>query len=155
MIEWHETLFLSLTQHAHHARRQVYVLNAQPDELAQSQPRRVKQLEDRAVAAAERIDLREHDGLHPRVGALDVAPVVYLDDDQRGAAIAEALLAGGRDAGTPVAVVMEGTMPEERTVFSTLGSLADDIVEHTVKPPAIIVVGDVVAVANPARYARG
>ena len=34
-----------------------------------------------------------HDGLHPRVGALDVAPVVYLDEAQRGAAIAEALLA--------------------------------------------------------------
>ena len=46
-----------------------------------------------AAVAAQRIDLRRHDGLHPRVGALDVAPVVFLDPPDRGAAIAEALLA--------------------------------------------------------------
>jgi glutamate formiminotransferase/glutamate formiminotransferase/formiminotetrahydrofolate cyclodeaminase len=43
--------------------------------------------------AAARIDLREHHGLHPRVGALDVAPVVYLEERDRGAACAEALTA--------------------------------------------------------------
>jgi glutamate formiminotransferase/glutamate formiminotransferase/formiminotetrahydrofolate cyclodeaminase len=44
-----------------------------------------------ARAAVERIDLREHQGLHPHVGALDVAPVVFLDDARKGAACAEAL----------------------------------------------------------------
>ena len=44
-----------------------------------------------AVAA---IDLREHDGLHPHVGAIDVAPVVHLDSASRGAAVAAALTAG-------------------------------------------------------------
>ncbi|MFW6774893.1 uroporphyrinogen-III C-methyltransferase [Nocardioides sp. CPCC 205120] len=67
-------------------------------------------------------------------------------------AIAEALVAGGRDAATPVAVVAEGTMPEERTVLSTLGTLADDIAAQGVRPPAIIVIGEVVAVAHPERY---
>jgi glutamate formiminotransferase/glutamate formiminotransferase/formiminotetrahydrofolate cyclodeaminase len=43
-----------------------------------------------AVAA---IDLREHSGLHPHVGAIDVAPVVYLEAEKRGAAIAAALTA--------------------------------------------------------------
>lgn len=43
-----------------------------------------------AVAA---IDLRAHDGLHPHVGAIDVAPVVHLDSATRGAAIAAALTA--------------------------------------------------------------
>ena len=33
-----------------------------------------------ARAAIEGIDLRGHEGLHPYVGALDVAPVVYLDE---------------------------------------------------------------------------
>ena len=69
--------------------------------------------------------------------------------------IAEVLLAGGRSAGTPVAVVVDGTMPTERTVLSTLGALADDLAAHEVRPPAIIVVGDVVAVARPAHYGRG
>ncbi len=48
-----------------------------------------------AREAAVRIDLRKHDGSHPHVGALDVAPVVYLDDQSRGAAVAEALTAAG------------------------------------------------------------
>jgi len=81
--------------------------------------------------------------------------VVLLMAVENAPAIAAALLEGGRAAGTPVAVVMEGTMPEERTVLSTLGSLADDMASEGVKPPAIIVVGEVVAVAHPERYARG
>jgi uroporphyrin-III C-methyltransferase/precorrin-2 dehydrogenase/sirohydrochlorin ferrochelatase len=81
--------------------------------------------------------------------------VVLLMAVENSPAIAAALLEGGRAADTPVAVVMEGTMPEERTVLSTLGSLADDIAAEGVKPPAIIVVGEVVAVAHPERYARG
>jgi len=70
-------------------------------------------------------------------------------------AIADALLAGGRPASTPVGVVCDGTMPGERTVLSTLGTLATDLTAERVKPPAIIVVGDVVAVAHPERFAAG
>lgn len=66
--------------------------------------------------------------------------------------IAAALLAGGRSSGTPVAVVSDGTMPGERTVLSTLGELTHDVDAEDVRPPAIIVVGEVVAVAHPARY---
>ena len=67
--------------------------------------------------------------------------------------IAAVLVEGGRDPETPVAVIVDGTMPTERTVLSTLGSLADDLAVHEVVPPAIIVVGDVVAVARPGHYA--
>jgi uroporphyrin-III C-methyltransferase/precorrin-2 dehydrogenase/sirohydrochlorin ferrochelatase len=70
-------------------------------------------------------------------------------------AIADALVAGGRAADTPVAVITDGTMATERTVLSTLGDLEGDIVENGVRPPAIIVVGHVVAVARPAHYGRG
>jgi glutamate formiminotransferase len=45
-----------------------------------------------ARVAVERIDLRTHEGVHPHVGALDVAPIVHLDPKQRGAACAEALV---------------------------------------------------------------
>ena len=38
--------------------------------------------------------------------------------------IAAALLRGGREARTPVAVVCDGSMPTERTVLTTLGDLA-------------------------------
>ncbi len=64
-------------------------------------------------------------------------------------AVAAALLAAGRDGTTPVAVVCDGSMPGERTVLTTLGELDADLDRHAVRPPAIIVVGDVVAVAHP------
>jgi uroporphyrin-III C-methyltransferase/precorrin-2 dehydrogenase/sirohydrochlorin ferrochelatase len=74
---------------------------------------------------------------------------------QHAALIAEALLAGGRKPETPVAVICDGSMPGERTVLSTLTSLASDLESEAVTPPAIIVIGDVVAVAHPQRYGPG
>jgi uroporphyrin-III C-methyltransferase/precorrin-2 dehydrogenase/sirohydrochlorin ferrochelatase len=67
-------------------------------------------------------------------------------------AIAEALVGAGREAAAPVAVVCDGSMPAERTVLTTLGGLAADLDRHGVRPPAIIVVGDVVAVAHPRHF---
>ncbi|HEY0951250.1 uroporphyrinogen-III C-methyltransferase [Nocardioides sp.] len=78
--------------------------------------------------------------------------VVLMMAVENAPAIAEALLDGGRAASTPVAVVCEGTMPGERTVLGTLGTLAEVLVEQEVRPPAIIVVGDVVAVSHPAHF---
>jgi glutamate formiminotransferase len=49
-----------------------------------------------AREAVARIDLTKHEGVHPRVGALDVAPIVYLKDEDRGAACAEALILADR-----------------------------------------------------------
>jgi len=67
--------------------------------------------------------------------------------------IAEVLLRGGRDASTPTAIICDGTMPTERTVLTTLGELAESITSERVQPPAIIVIGEVLAVAHPERYA--
>lgn len=46
--------------------------------------------------ACARIDLRRHDGVHPRVGAADVVPLVALRDDDVQAAKAAALELGER-----------------------------------------------------------
>jgi uroporphyrin-III C-methyltransferase/precorrin-2 dehydrogenase/sirohydrochlorin ferrochelatase len=67
--------------------------------------------------------------------------------------IAQVLLAGGRKPDTPVAVVCQGSMPGERTVLTTLVALGATLTEESISPPAILVVGDVVAVAHPERYA--
>jgi uroporphyrin-III C-methyltransferase/precorrin-2 dehydrogenase/sirohydrochlorin ferrochelatase len=40
-------------------------------------------------------------------------------------------------------------MPAERTVLATLGTLEERLLAEEVRPPAIIVVGEVVAVAHP------
>jgi glutamate formiminotransferase len=45
-----------------------------------------------AAQAIELIDLARHQGAHPRVGAIDVAPIVHLSDADQGAACAEALV---------------------------------------------------------------
>jgi glutamate formiminotransferase len=43
-------------------------------------------------ATIAQVDLRAHEGVHPRVGAVDVAPIVYTTPDERGAAVALALV---------------------------------------------------------------
>ena len=49
---------------------------------------------DGAREVVRRVELDRHQGEHPRIGALDVAPIVYLADGDRGAACAEALVLG-------------------------------------------------------------
>jgi uroporphyrin-III C-methyltransferase/precorrin-2 dehydrogenase/sirohydrochlorin ferrochelatase len=67
-------------------------------------------------------------------------------------AIAGRLVELGRPGSTPVAVVADGSMPTQRTVWSTLAEVAGDLEREQVRPPAIVVIGGVVAVANPSRY---
>lgn len=62
--------------------------------------------------------------------------------------IAHVLLAHGRDPATPAAVVQDGSLPSERVVVSTLAALADDAAAAGVRPPAIVVVGGVVALRS-------
>lgn len=91
--------------------RSVFTLAARQGELAAA-------LVSGAREALARIDLTRHAGLHPHAGALDVAPVVYLDDGARGAAVAEALTAAaliGDDLGVPVFLYGDlATAPERR-----------------------------------------
>ena len=80
----------------HH--RSVFTLAGEPGRLHEA-------LLEGAREAVERIDLGTHAGIHPRVGVVDVAPVVHRTDRERGAAVAEALLLAhrlGRDLRLPV-----------------------------------------------------
>ncbi|TDC66979.1 uroporphyrinogen-III C-methyltransferase [Streptomyces hainanensis] len=74
--------------------------------------------------------------------------LVLLMAVERAGAIADALIRHGRPAGTPVAVVQEGTMAGQRRVDATLETVAARIADEGVRPPAVIVVGDVVRVAG-------
>jgi uroporphyrin-III C-methyltransferase/precorrin-2 dehydrogenase/sirohydrochlorin ferrochelatase len=72
--------------------------------------------------------------------------LVMLMAVERAGAIADALVKHGRDPGTPVAVVQEGTMAGQRRVDATLATVARTVEEEGVRPPAVIVVGEVVGV---------
>jgi glutamate formiminotransferase len=72
--------------------RSVFTLIGEPQELADA-------LVAGAREAVSRIDMRTHDGAHPSIGALDVAPVVYLRPEDRELAVDEALAIANRLAG--------------------------------------------------------
>lgn len=74
--------------------------------------------------------------------------VVLMMAVENAPAIAAELVRGGRAGSTPVAIVCDGSMPTERTVFSTLGTLETDLATNGVTPPAIIVIGEVVRIAQ-------
>ncbi|MBV9334795.1 MAG: hypothetical protein JO262_06615 [Solirubrobacterales bacterium] len=69
----------------HH--RSVFTLAGEPGQLGRA-------VLNGAAEVIDRIDVERHEGIHPRVGAIDVAPIVYLDPRDRGAACAEALVLG-------------------------------------------------------------
>ena len=91
----------------HH--RSVFTLAGEPGELAQV-------VANGAAEAIRQVDLNAHEGIHPRVGAIDVAPIVYLDPADRGAACAEALVLGdllGEELELPV--FLYGELAQGRT----------------------------------------
>jgi uroporphyrin-III C-methyltransferase/precorrin-2 dehydrogenase/sirohydrochlorin ferrochelatase len=64
------------------------------------------------------------------------------------AAIADELMRDGRQPQSPVAIISEGSRPTQRTVTTTLGSAAAAIESHALHPPAVVVIGDVVAMSS-------
>jgi uroporphyrin-III C-methyltransferase/precorrin-2 dehydrogenase/sirohydrochlorin ferrochelatase len=61
-------------------------------------------------------------------------------------AITATLLAHGKPAATPTAVVQEGTTAAQRVVRAPLDAIAERVAEAALRPPAIVVIGDVVDV---------
>jgi uroporphyrin-III C-methyltransferase / precorrin-2 dehydrogenase / sirohydrochlorin ferrochelatase len=62
--------------------------------------------------------------------------------------IAARLVAAGRDPVTPVAVVENGTRPNEKAAFGTLGGLPELIQGHGIQGPALLIIGEVAALAK-------
>jgi uroporphyrin-III C-methyltransferase len=74
--------------------------------------------------------------------------LVVLMGVETAAAIAAALIEHGRTPETPVAVVADGSTPGQRVVRTTLDRLGVTMAEEGIRPPAVWVVGDVVALAS-------
>jgi uroporphyrin-III C-methyltransferase/precorrin-2 dehydrogenase/sirohydrochlorin ferrochelatase len=73
--------------------------------------------------------------------------LVLLMSVQRIGAVVAELLRHGRSPDTPVSVIADGTMPTQRTINSSLEQVEGMVTREGIRPPAIVVVGDVVGVA--------
>ncbi len=90
----------------HH--RSVFTLAGAPGRLAGA-------LVAGARSVLEEIDLGADAGVHPHVGALDVAPVVFLSPADRGAACVEALVAAEELGRLGLPVLLYGALADGRT----------------------------------------
>jgi uroporphyrin-III C-methyltransferase/precorrin-2 dehydrogenase/sirohydrochlorin ferrochelatase len=63
------------------------------------------------------------------------------------ARVASQLVAHGRPATTPVAIVESGSRPEQRVVLGDLSTLSEDVRRHAIASPALLFVGEVAALA--------
>jgi len=73
--------------------------------------------------------------------------VVYMGVGTAGA-ISARLIAHGRDADTPVAVIENGTRPNQVAAYGALGDLPDVIQSAGIEGPALLVIGEVVALGT-------
>jgi uroporphyrinogen III methyltransferase/synthase len=70
--------------------------------------------------------------------------VLFMAAQKLGANLAR-LVACGRPADTPAALISAGTMPEQQVVVGTLATLAERVAALDLAgPPALVVVGEVV-----------
>ena len=63
-----------------------------------------------AAAAIEAIDMSAHEGLHPAIGALDVCPIVWIEEGDREAAAAAAREVAARIGALGVPVFLYGDL---------------------------------------------
>ncbi len=57
--------------------------------------------------------------------------------------IADKMLEGGVSPNKPVAIIESGTYPQQRTLIGTLGNIVKEAEKKQIKPPAVIVIGEV------------
>lgn len=66
--------------------------------------------------------------------------------------ISEKLIAHGRPAETPVAVVQWATLPRQKTLTGRLDEIAALVAEAGIEPPAVIIIGEVVRYREELRW---
>ncbi|MBI5195531.1 MAG: uroporphyrinogen-III C-methyltransferase [Nitrospirae bacterium] len=76
--------------------------------------------------------------------ATGVGTIVFLMTVKNISTACRRLIENGRSPDTPVAVIRWGTRPEQTTITGNLKNIAGLIKAEDIKPPAVMVVGDVV-----------
>jgi len=77
----------------------------------------------------------------------DQTLVIYMGLSNLGLIVTK-LLAAGRSGNTPAAIIERGTTPRQRSFITTIGQLEATAVDGGIESPALLVIGDVVALAG-------
>ncbi|MDI6891746.1 MAG: uroporphyrinogen-III C-methyltransferase [Actinomycetota bacterium] len=77
--------------------------------------------------------------------ATGVGTIIFLMGVRNLLLIVEQLIRHGRGGDTPIALIRWGTTPRQQTLTGTLGDIVEKARKASFKPPAIIVVGEVVS----------
>lgn len=96
------------------------------------------------------------DEIHRRLAqfARSGGTLVLMMAVERIGVIAETLIHDGRSPETPVMVVQDGTLPTQRALYATLSTVAERVSAAGIRPPAIVIVGDVVKVGQEVEMVR-
>jgi uroporphyrinogen III methyltransferase/synthase len=87
---------------------------------------------------------KEDSSIHWEKLATAIDTLVFLMAVGNMASIASQLIRAGRSPDTPVAVIQNGTHPQQKSVTCRLDEVASLIQAGSIIPPAVMVVGDVV-----------
>ncbi len=87
----------------------------------------------------------------PRL-AQDPGTLVFLMGVGNLPQIVEKLVANGKDAQTPIALIRWGTRPEQQVVTGNLANIVDIVNKAGLKSPAIIIIGQVVTLRDTLRW---
>ncbi|HNW12531.1 MAG TPA: hydroxymethylbilane synthase, partial [Candidatus Rifleibacterium sp.] len=77
-----------------------------------------------------------------------IGTVVFLMGVKNLPQICQNLIAAGRAPETPVAMIQNATLPIQRTVTGTLATISEIAIKEGIQPPAVTVVGEVVALRS-------
>ena len=103
------------------------------------------------ITGHEREDT-EYSKIHWDKIATGIGTIVFYMGVKNLPYIVENLIKNGRSPDTPVALIRWGTMPYQETVTGTLSTIVQIVKERDLKPPAIIVVGEVVKLREKLRW---
>jgi len=84
--------------------------------------------------------------------ATGVGTLVFLMAVKNVQLIAQKLIENGRPADTPVAIVRWGTRPDQKTIVGTLEKIGEIVKEKEIRPPAVMIVGDVVKLRDSLKW---
>ena len=68
-------------------------------------------------------------------------------------ALTQRLTTAGLSPGTPAVAIERGTTADQRTVWSPVDHLCDDVEEAKLQSPTLVIIGEVVGLANGWRHA--